>query len=177
MIVPEHLHLALNHLPFLGSGFALIPLAIGLLLRNRPAAFAGLLTAALSGWVTPFVMETGESAYERYEEGPVAAYLDPGAEGYLEEHERLAERWSKAIYASAVVSTIGLAILVAKPGATRLVSPIAAVFCVASLLSGFVIARSGGLIRRPDFRPGAVVEAASEEVGERRGHHDDGRND
>jgi hypothetical protein len=152
MNTPEHLHIALNHLPFLGAGFAMIPLAIGFITKNKNTVIAGLLIAVLSGWVTPIVMETGESAYERYEEGPIANFLDPQAERFLEDHEHRAEAWSKVMYASAFVSTICLALLMWRPTWIRSTSATAAALCLASLLSGIWIAESGGLIRRPDFR-------------------------
>jgi hypothetical protein len=157
MNTPEHLHLALNHLPFLGAAFALIPLVIGFIRKSRSAAVSGLLIAVLSGWATPLVMETGEEAYERYEEGPVVRFLDPEAEAFLEIHEHRAEAWSKAMYASAVVCTLCLVLLLGKPAWLRPVSAVAAVFCLVSLFSGIWIAESGGPIRRPDFRDGAVV--------------------
>lgn len=152
MNTPEHLHLALNHLPFLGAGFALIPLAIAWLTKSKPAALAGLLIAAISGWMTPIVMETGEEAYERYEDGPIAGFLDPQTEAYLEVHEHRAEAWSKVMYASAVVASLSLALLLWKPEWVRATSAAAAALCIASLLSGIWIAESGGQIRRPDFR-------------------------
>jgi hypothetical protein len=152
MTTPEHLHLALNHLPFLGAGFALIPLAIGFFTKNKNAVLSGLLIAVISGWMTPFVMETGESAYERYKEGPIAQFLDPQAEKFLEEHEHRAEKWSKVMYASALVSSLCLGMLMWKPAWLRILSSVAAFFCVASLVSGVWIAESGGPIRRPDFR-------------------------
>ncbi len=157
---PEHLHLALNHLPFLGAAFALIPLGLAFLTNNKTAALAGLICAVIAGWATPFVMATGEAAYERYEEGPIAQFLDPQAETSLEEHEHRAEAWSKVMYVSAVVATISLALLLWKPAWVRAVTVPAAVLCAASLLSGIWIAESGGPIRRPDFR-GAQAGAAS----------------
>jgi hypothetical protein len=115
MITPEHLHLALNHLPFLGAGFAIIPLAVGFITKNKNAVLAGLLIAVLSGWVTPIVMETGESAYERYEKGPIASFLDPQAEQFLEIHEHRAEAWSKSMYANAVSQHCALDCLYGNP--------------------------------------------------------------
>ena len=152
MNTPEHLHLDLNHLPFLGAGFALIPLVIAWLTKSKPTAMAGLLIAAISGWMTPLVMETGEEAYDRYEDGPIAGFLDPQAEAYLEIHEHRAEAWCKVMYASAVVSTLSLALLLWKPACIRAVSAAASALCLAALLSGIWIAESGGQIRRPDFR-------------------------
>lgn len=158
-MTPEHLHLALNHLPFLGAAFAIIPLLYGLVSKSRPALLAGLTIGAIAGWATPFVMATGEAAYERYEEGPIAKFLDPGAEHYLEIHEERAHAWSKVMYASALVATLGLfAAAYRERWATP--SAIAAlIFSVASVLSGVWIAESGGKIRRPDFRSGTPAHA------------------
>jgi hypothetical protein len=172
MKTPEHLHLALNHLPFLGAGFAIIPLAIGFVTKNKNVVFAGLLIAVLSGWVTPIVMETGESAYERYEKGPIAKFLDPQAEQFLEIHEHRAEAWSKAMYANAVISTLCLGLLLWKPGCARSLAATATVFCLVSLFSGIWIAESGGHIRRPDFRGDQITGAAKVSHPEKE-HHDD----
>jgi hypothetical protein len=127
MNTPEHLHLALNHLPFLGAGFAIIPLAIGFITKNKNTVIAGLWIAVLSGWVTPIVMQTGESAYERYEEGPIAKYLDPQAEELMEIHEHRAESWSKAMYANAIISTLCLILFLWKPAWVRSLSATATV--------------------------------------------------
>ncbi len=172
---PEHLHLALNHLPFLGSGMALIPILAGLLNRNKVALAAGLLLAALAGWTTPFVMETGETAYERYKKGPVAAYLDAQVEEYLEVHEHRAEAWSKVVYASAVLSTLSLGILFWREKAARWFAAGAAALCLASLLAGIWIAESGGPIRRPDFRaaPAAGAQPVPLPHKVEHGHHDE----
>jgi len=51
-------------------------------------------------------MESGDSASERYEEGPVARYLDQNAEDALELHEHRAEDWSIALYLSASVASV-----------------------------------------------------------------------
>ena len=152
MPTPEHLHLALNHIPFLGAGLALIPLFIGFLAGQRSTIVAGLLIVAASGWMTPLVMETGESAYERYEKGPVASFLDARAETALEQHEHRAEAWAPVLYVSTIVSTIALALIFWKERWKRFLAFVCAAFCTASLLAGIWIANSGGLIRRPDFR-------------------------
>lgn len=148
----EELHLALNHIPFLGSALALVPILVGLFTRNKTTLLTGLALAALTGWVTPFVMETGEQAYERYEHGPVQPFLDSNFEDSLHVHEHRAHDWSKVLYASAAVSTLALLLVLWKPRAGNLVSILAAVLCLAAFLSGVWIAESGGKIRRPDFR-------------------------
>lgn len=151
-LTPEHVHLAVNHLPFLGAAFAVIPLLYGLAMRSRPAILAGLTIAAIAGWSTPLVMATGEAAYDRYEKGPVARFLDPGAEHYLEAHEERAETLSKVMYASAVVATLGLIAVARHERWSRPAAFLALVFCLASVAAGVWISESGGKIRRPDFR-------------------------
>lgn len=174
MNTPEHLHVALNHLPFLGAGFALVPLLIGFIFRQKCTVVAGLILAAASGWLTPVVMETGESAYERYEEGPIAQYLDPQAEQFLELHEHRAEEWSKMLYLAAVVSTVCLVLVLWKPRWLRPLTVVAAVGCAGSLLAGMWIAESGGLIRRPDFRQGdAVMNQVDNHRAEESKEHDE----
>lgn len=152
----EHLHLAINHIPFLGSAFAFIPILLGILTKNRVTMMSGLLLAAVAGWMTPLVMESGEEAYERYEDGPVKPYLDANAEHFLEEHEETAETWSKVFYVSAVISTIALLILFRSEKYGRYFAMAAAVLCLASLLAGIWISQTGGRIRRPDFREPAT---------------------
>ena len=161
----EHLHLALNHIPFLGSAFALIPILIGILKKNKITMMSGLLLAALAGWMTPLVMETGEDAYERYEHGPVEAFLDPDFEDYLEIHEERAEFWSKILYASAVISTIALITLFRCEKYGRYMAMASAVLCLFAFAAGVWISLSGGKIRRPDFRdsPPSVQHTEHEE--------------
>ena len=122
---------------------------------------AGLLMVAASGWMTPLVMETGESAYERYEKGPIASLLDARAETALEQHEHRAEAWAPVLYAGAIISTIALALIFLKERWKRFLAFVCAAFCTASLLAGIWIADSGGLIRRPDFRSADVTTPGS----------------
>jgi hypothetical protein len=159
----EHIHIAVNHLPFLASGIAFIPIIVGIFLRSKATLITGLAIAAVFGWITPFVMSTGEEAYERYEEGTVRTFLDANVEQALETHEEQAETWSKAIYLSAIISTLALGISVWRLSIGRYFSVAAAIACLAALGSGMWIAESGGKIRRPDFRLPAA-EAASFDI-------------
>ncbi len=156
-MTPEHLHLALNHLPFLGSGFALIPLLVGILFKSRAALVSGLLIAALSGWSTGLVMDTGEKAYERYHNEPISSMIGAAGEEAMELHEERAHDWSKVMYASAIVATLGLAACAKFRKAERWAAGASAILCAASLGAGIYTAESGGKIRRPDFRSGEAV--------------------
>jgi hypothetical protein len=97
-------------------------------------------------------METGEEAYERYEDGPVASYLDADVEAALETHEHRAEDWSVVLYASAVVASLAFVVALWSDRAGRIAGSISALFCIAALAVGIWIALSSGEIRRPDFR-------------------------
>lgn len=165
---PEKLHLALNHFVILLPLAALIPLVIGAIIRSRASMTSGLCIALTGSLLTGLVMETGEEAYERYEDGPVAAYLDPGAHDALEHHEELAHTWSKLLYALAGTSGIALLISFLRPDWLRTTSVIVLLLCMASVVAGLVIADSGGKIRRPDFRS----EAASAAEAVRVDNHD-----
>lgn len=161
----EHLHIALNHLPFLGSGIATIPIIVGIVLRSKATLITGLTIAAILGWIAPIVMSTGEAAYERYEEGPVRVFLDSNVKQALESHMERAETWSKILYLSAIVSTTALGISLWRFSIGRFVAIAAALLGLAALGSGMWIAESGGKIRRPDFRlPATGGENLSKKV-------------
>ena len=149
---PEHLHLAINHLPFLGSGLALVPLLVGILRRHRPTLLTALALAAVCGWTTPLVMETGESAYHRYESGPARPYLDPQAASVMEIHEEHAETAAALFYLSALTSSLALGLNFKPLPGARLSAWAAAAAAFLALGAGVWVADSGGQIRRPDFR-------------------------
>lgn len=166
-MTPEKLHLALNHVTFLLPAAALLPLLVGLLLRSRPALLSGIALALVGGLMTGLVMGSGEEAYERYEDGPVAAYLDNGAEAVLEHHEELAHTWSKVLYALAGVSGVALLIGFLKRAWLPAAALAVVALSLASIAAGLAIADSGGKIRRPDFREGASLKVPREAV-----HHE-----
>ncbi len=173
-MTPEKWHLALNHLVFLLPLAALIPLLIGARCKSRPAMLSGVLIALLGSGMTGVVMGTGEEAYERYEEGAVAAYLDAGAEDALHNHEEMAHTWSKVMYVLLGVSALGLLIGWIKPKWLPAASQIVAFLCLASGIAGIAIADTGGEIRRPDFRdPAAQTSSSSGQSYESHEHDDD----
>jgi len=156
-MTPEHLHLALNHIPIIGLACAIAPLLLGVLRKQRLTIVAGLLIAAVSGWFTPFVTGTGEDAYERYEDGPIASLLDSDAEKYLEAHEHMAHDGSRIMYLTAILATVGLGLVFWRPKSSHWIGIIVIAACLISVAAGLWIADSGGKIRRPDFRSEIVV--------------------
>jgi len=162
---PEHLHLALNHIPIIGLACSLVPIVAGILARNKTAMVAGLVLAAVCGWTTPAVMETGEMAYERYESGSVRRYLDPDIKDTLEMHEHRAEKGSVVFYVTAVLATISLGLALWRFEAGRWAAILTALACLASVVAGVWIADSGGKIRRVDFRDNAPGKLPAVEDG------------
>lgn len=164
---PEQLHVALNHICFLGLGFAVIPLLIGIFSRSRPALVAGLLMAALSGWSVVLVMDTGEEAYERYEDAPKHGIaLDRDYEKWMEAHEENAESLSVVMYITAGVATLALLLCIVHAGGAYVLSWLVVILSLASLGAGIVIASSGGKIRRPDFRAETERISFSEDLAD-----------
>lgn len=151
-MTPEHLHTALNHIPIIGIAIALLPILGGFFFKNKGLLITGLIIATACGWVTPIVMETGEEAYERYEEGPIRPFLDANVKTYLEIHEERAEAWSKAIYAATILATLCLAWSLFQWKYARWFSLVVALACIVAVGAGIWIAESGGKIRRVDFR-------------------------
>lgn len=162
-MTPEHIHLALNHVTFLGLACAIVPLAIGVALNHKATMLSGLLLAVVCGWSVGPVMGSGEEAYERYLAGPVSPLLSEGSDYWLEVHEERAHTWSKLMYATAAVSTLALVAGLAgarlgqwwKPVYLRGLAALVIVLCLGSTAAGVYIAEAGGKIRRPDFRTGA----------------------
>ncbi|MGB0408406.1 MAG: hypothetical protein ACPGIC_00285 [Opitutales bacterium] len=151
-MTPEKLHLALNHIPLIGMGFAIIPLLFGLISKSRPALLSGFMIATVAGWATPFIMGAGEQAYERYKHGEIRKQLDPGAVAALEIHEEIGHSWSKLLYTTAVVASIGLVAAIYQPRSCKPLAWLLLLMCIASVIAAVQIADSGGKIRRPDFR-------------------------
>ena len=144
---PEKLHLALNNLTFLFAIAAVLPLLVGLIWQSRAALICGLILGAIAGSSTVLVMETGEGAYDRYEEG-VAGNV---SEDILHEHEERAETFSKVMYGLGVVSILSLFCIWLKPDWVSVCVVVVILFCIVSFGLGLYIADAGGKIMRPHF--------------------------
>jgi hypothetical protein len=156
---PEKLHLALNHLTFLFAIAAVLPLLVGLIWQSRAALVCGLILGAIAGSSTVLVMQTGESAYDRYEEG-VAGNV---SEDILHEHEERAETFSKVMYGLGIVSIVSLFCIWLKPEWVSACVVVVILFCIVSFGLGLYIANAGGKIMRPHFSaPNGEIGQADE---------------
>ncbi|MBL8822357.1 MAG: hypothetical protein JNJ77_07195 [Planctomycetia bacterium] len=155
LMTPEHLHVALNHLPLIGLAASLLPLCYGLLRKNTEVITIALCMCLLFGASTVAVMWTGEAAEDRFEKSSVLTPLDSMGKKWMAIHE---DRAKIAAIAGYLAVAVCLASLVAKRyGAKYLMLGAWAtslMLVVAIILMAWV-ADSGGQIRHPEFRTGA----------------------
>jgi len=147
-----HIHLAINHSPLYATIFAFFLLLIGMMIRNRSIATAGLIltiVAALCGIAADF---TGNQAADIIKNGPPIAGVDTTL---IKEHDEAA-----GFVVISTCVTAGLAIVVLIVGRKRGQRPrwMEVVMLVLILWCISVVARTallGGRIHHPEVR--AVV--------------------
>jgi len=166
-MTPEHIHVATNHLPFLGLGLAIIPLLVGLLVRSKPALVSGLLLTFICGGSVFLVVDTGKEAGERYlQASQHNIQIDMEAKAWVEAHGEDAQLFAKVMYAAAGVATLALLIAITGSSMVYPIAWIVVILNVASLAAGFLVADSGGKIRRPDFRAEMRIESPAEQLAD-----------
>lgn len=169
-----HLHLLVNHLPILGTFFALPLLLLALWRRAEPWLFVGatlLLLAAAGGAVV--AEESGEGAEETVE------HLPGVSEALIHEHEERAEVATPLAVVTGLAA-LGVAVFSLKRRQTWLPGG-AVVLLLTGATAGAMawVGQSGGLIRHTELRdPAAATPApgsltAPGEHGERGEREDD----
>ena len=150
---PEHIHVMLNHLPVTLS-ILLAPILIaGLIARSHAVLAVAFSLGLLAGAVTPFVMDTGHRAYDRFNAGQIQPPLDDRGDIAMEMHEEMAEKAAPFIYVVGVACLAGLVFLRLRPdwvrGCTYLILLISLPAAALTLRTAVL----GGQIRHPEFRP------------------------
>ncbi len=142
-----HLHLALNHVPVLGSVFVAIALAVAW--RRKSAEFdrLSLWAAALLAGVSIAIKFTGDAAWEDLRPWP-----QPYEGSRVERHESAADQATTAIFAAGAAAAVGLFLARRRPA----VSVAAVGIVLALLLVTFLLmartANLGGQLRHPQLR-------------------------
>ena len=149
MFTPEHLHVALNHVPLIGLTVAVIPLLLGLFRKDRGALLSGLLIVLVCSLSIPVVMETGDSAAVRLLSGDAGIAVDPVSAYWIKEHEERADVTAAVVYVA--LATMGFAPKYLYKAAAAVLA--ACILCTALLVW---TAQAGGCIRHPEFRPAAT---------------------
>jgi hypothetical protein len=164
-----YVHLAVNHLPIVGMGLALLLLVVGLVRKDDGVLRAALMVVVVSGLSAVPAVQSGERAEEQLE------HLVALDESVVESHEEAAET---AQWLGVVAALLGILVYVAtvRPGwpqkrlgwlKTAMVV-VTAVVLVAVLRT----AQTGGRISHPEVRDGIGQSPVGllEEPGE---EHDD----
>ena len=143
-----HLHLIVNHVPIMGSFFAAVLLAAGVLKHSLDLTKAGLVAVLAAGLLCLPAQLTGEGA------AAIALNLPRVSRALIQNHEAAAELGFWVLEAAAALALFGLLLL--KNG-----SPKARLLTLAALatavLSFGLLARAGNLggqIRHTEIREG-----------------------
>jgi uncharacterized membrane protein len=155
---PVYLHLALNHVPVVGSLFALALLVAAIARRSGELGRASLATLVVIGLAAIPTFLTGDPAHEIVEEIPGVSRRA------IHEHEQAGQF---ALIASEVVGALGLFGLVRYRGARPLPRALLVAALVLTLWLCAVMARTanlGAAIRHPEMH-GAPVVGGEEHEG------------
>ncbi len=159
---PEYIHAAINHFPLIGLFVALLSLAIGLIIRNRPVQLTGLglvCCMALSFWP---VSHFGEAGFDR-----VLSMADEPGEAFLKYHAQLADRWALLYYVTAGVAALGFGLAWKWPRSLLPTAILALILGLASLSAGVAIAHVGGEVRHREFRSGPPPKVSDQQSDSR----------
>lgn len=149
---PEYLHVLLNHLPVVGMATALLAAGIALFSKNSKAIALSLLLVGLFAASVWPVIETGEAAYNR-----IRTISDPDGATLLKQHMLLADRWAWVYYLTAIMAVVATGLVWKMPKWQNWAVLAVALSASASLIAGVAIAKLGGQVRHPEFRPGSTL--------------------
>ena len=152
---PEHLHVMLNHLPVTLSILLGPILLAGLISRSSAVLAVAFSLGLLATAVTPFVMDTGHRAYDRFNAGQIQPSLDDRGDIAMEMHEEASEKAAPFLYVTGLGCLAGLVFLRLRPEWVRGCATLVLLISLAA--SGFTLRTAvlGGHIRHPEFRPSA----------------------
>ena len=162
-----HLHLLLNHLPILGSLFALVLGIYGAARRQPAVVRAAFLALIVTGVGSFAATRTGEGAEDAVEELPGVS------EALIHEHEEAAEL---ANYAAIALALLALGVLVWRRRDAEIgTAPTAAILLSALVVFG-LMARTGNLggqIRHTEIRTATAASDTEPALAPSRVEHDD----
>ena len=150
---PEHLHVMLNHLPVTLSIIVGPILIAGLIARSHAVLAVAFSLGLLAGAVTPYVMQIGHRAYDRFNAGQIQPPLDDRGDIAMEMHEEASEKAAPFLYVSGFGCLAGLVFLRLRPDWVRGSAYVVLLISIAAATLTLRTAVLGGQIRHPEFRP------------------------
>ncbi|MDO7875772.1 hypothetical protein Q5H93_13595 [Hymenobacter sp. ASUV-10] len=143
---PAHLHLIFNHVPIVGSFFALVLLGVGLLRRNETLTRAGLVAVLAAAILCIPAQLTGEGAEEVIEDRlNISHHL-------IHEHEEAAELGFMALELTGALALFGLLLLGRRSPKATLVAGLTLAGAVVSFGLLAQAGNLGGEISHPEVR-------------------------
>jgi cytochrome b len=147
-VTPEYIHVVLNHLPLFGLLIGAALLLASLIRKSGELRGAALVVIAVTGLSAWPVSEFGERGYDR-------VYSMSNLEGqvWLKTHSNRADKAVPVVY---VTVALAVAALVATRKKPAFAHPLSIATLLAAALSFVLlgwVARAGGQIRHPEFRP------------------------
>jgi hypothetical protein len=143
-----HIHLIFNHVPILGSLFALVLLGVGVLQKNSTLTRAGLVAVLAAGLLCLPAQLTGAGAAQIVQDLPRVS------RALIDAHATAAEQGFWVLESAAALALFALLLL---KNASPRASLLAGLALAATLLSFGLLARAGtlgGLIRHTEIREG-----------------------
>jgi len=149
MINGAHLHLLLNHVPILGSVFALVLLAFGYFMRNDTLSKAALWTLVVVSLIAIPAFLSGEEAEHAVEDRPGISNTQ------IHEHEEQAEIAFWALMCSGAIALGTLMASMKTQSVNRTLLFLNMVFIVGTFALMARTGNSGGAIRHPEIQSAA----------------------
>jgi uncharacterized membrane protein len=149
MINGAHLHLLLNHVPILGSVFALVLLAFGYFMRNDTLSKAALWTLVVVSLIAIPAFLSGEEAEHAVEDRPGISNTQ------IHDHEKQAEIAFWALMCSGAIALGTLMASMKTQSVNRTLLFLNMVFIVGTFALMARTGNSGGAIRHPEIQSAA----------------------
>ena len=152
-MTPEKLHLAVNHVPMIALAALLLPMVYALLAKQKVLLVLLLAMTCVLGAATIILMQSGENAEHRMEDGELAGppYTEQ-IHDLIEEHEERAEVTAISSYATALLAAIAIALAFYRLEWSVWVSWVVVVGMVVTTALAMWTSQAGGLIRHPELR-------------------------
>ncbi len=141
-----HVHLALTHVPIVGTVIGTLILAYSIVKNNKAVSQVALFTLLVMAFISAPVFLTGEEAEESIE------HLPGVEEHYIHEHEELAE---KAIWLMVILGVFAAFTLYAVNAELAIAQKATIITCVigiATFVAFVQVGNLGGEIRHTEIR-------------------------
>jgi hypothetical protein len=159
------LHFLFNHLPIIGTMVGVITLAWGVIAKNQSVLKTGLVIVLATSLFTFPAFFTGEGAEEIVEEFPGISH------DVIHEHEEKAEVFIWLSGALALISLMSIVSIQRGMAAAKRLTLLSLILGLIAVISGSMVAHSGGLIRHPEINnEKPVTEPSAQSDSEEKDH-------